>query len=34
MRLEEMDIRAHFNKYSGKCEKWMQDLYEAIPRGN
>jgi hypothetical protein len=32
MRLEEMGIRLHINKYCGKCEKWMQELREAIPR--
>jgi hypothetical protein len=32
MRPEEMGIREHCNKYCDKCEKWMQDLLEAMKR--
>jgi bacterioferritin-associated ferredoxin len=30
MRLEEVCKRLHINKYCGKCEKWMQDLLDAM----
>jgi hypothetical protein len=33
MRLEEMGIRLHINKYCGKCRERMQEFTEAITRG-
>jgi hypothetical protein len=32
MTLEEICIRMHINRYCGACEKWMQDLLEAMAR--
>jgi hypothetical protein len=34
MRLEEMGIKLHVNKYFGKCIEWMGDLAEATARDN
>jgi hypothetical protein len=32
LSLEDMGIEANVNKYCDKCEKWMKDLFQAIPR--
>jgi hypothetical protein len=34
MRLEEMTIRGFYNRYVGKCQKWMQVLSEADKRND